>query len=134
MNELFLRQGAGRQLPVRPHAQLGVRLCRVSRFLQRRRVAQFQQPFAEPLVNRLATGLIIVVIEIKPHVAQPVLRVEQGIDARHRRPFDRQCHLRPVTRGGDENLRTRRGHGGDFHIRIIDAQSGRILARATALH
>ena len=134
LNELFLRQRALRQLPIRPHAQCGVRFFGVSRFFQRRRVGQFQHPFAEPVINRLATRLVVVMIEIKSDVAQPVLRVEQFVDARHRRSFDRQGHFGPIARGGDENLRTRCGHGGNLHVRVIYAQAGRILARTTALH
>ena len=97
-------------------------------------VGMVQQPVIEPAVHGLAAGLVIVVAEVKPHVTQPVRGAELSVNAFDRRAFElyRVCCL--IVCRGDEDLRTRRGHGGDFHVRILDAQSGRILARATALH
>src|ERR1043166_2565325 len=88
----------------------------------------------KPRINRFAAGLIVVVIEVESDGAKLLRRMIEIVNVLNRRTFDGQSHFGPITRGSDQDLRARHGGGSDFHIRVLNAQTGRVFTTAAALH
>ncbi len=87
----------------------------------------------EPLVESFAAGLVAVVGGGEFNVTKIIGRLEKFVDVFEGGAFDGHGGFGPIAGGADKDLRARRGGGGDFHVRIFDAEVGHVFAKATAL-